>query len=326
MRKNKLKRKRKIPIRLIMFLVIFAFSFSFTINCLKVDISNEEFLRLLLAQDNPNIQTNYKNPNLILKIINFIGNIDIKKPFTMIQNNYVFKDNSTNSSDEEDPTSTTNSQYVKDPFPEKEIIDPTVYIYNTHQLEEYQAASQANYNVTPNVMMASYILREKLTKFNINSIVEENNVNEILKMNNWNYASSYKVTKLLMTDAKSKNPTLDYFIDLHRDSVSKKISTTTINDKSYAKILFIVGLDNPNYTKNLDFTTKIETKLKTDYPGISRGIYKKKGSGVNGVYNQDFNEHTILIEVGGAENSIDEAYNTIEAIANTLAKIIGGTQ
>lgn len=50
-------------------------------------------------------------------------------------------------------------------------------------------------------MMASYILREKLNRNGISTIVEENDVTEFLKTNNWNYASSYKVTKLLMQDA-----------------------------------------------------------------------------------------------------------------------------
>ena len=322
--KNRLSRKKKKPWKLIMLISLFFFSFLFTINCLNVNISNEEFIRLLLAQDNPNIEYSYPKKNIFIQIINFLGNIDLKKPFTMIQNNYVFKDGSVNSSDEDEPTTNTSSQYINDPYPKQEIKDPMVYLYNTHQLEEYKATSNSSYNVTPNVMMTSYILREKLENFGITALVEENNVSEILKINNWNYASSYKVTKLLMEDAKTKNPSLEYFIDLHRDSVSKKVSTTTINDKGYARILFIVGLENPNYQKNLEFTTALNKLFNDGYPGLSRGIYKKEGAGVNGVYNQDFHENTILIEVGGVENTIDEVYNTINAIADVLNKYIKG--
>ena len=152
--------------------------------------------------------------------------------------------------------------------------------------------------------------------------MEENDVTEFLRTNNWNYASSYKVTKLLMEDAYSKNSSLEYFIDLHRDSVKKKISSITIENKKYARILFIVGLENKNYDKNLQMTEILNKKFNEKYPGLSRGIYKKEGAGVNGVYNQDFHPNTILIEIGGTENTIDEVFNTCEAISVVLTEYI----
>ena len=318
--KNKSKKKYFI---VIFFFLIFSFSYFFTFSLLKSNISNEEFIRILLSEENHSTNSKYSKTNLFIKVSSIISQIDFTKPFTIIKNNYVFKDKSNNASDDKEPTNKT-SKYVNDPYPDKENTNPIVYIYNTHQLEEYLKENTESYSVTPNVMMASYILREKLANYNISSLVEENNVSEILKMNNWNYASSYKVTRMLLEDAKSKNPTLKYFIDLHRDSVSKKISTTTINNKSYAKVLFIVGMENPNYQKNLNLTNRLQTLFESKYKGLSRGIYKKQGAGVNGVYNQDFNENTILIEVGGDQNTIYEVYNTIDAIADVLNEIIGG--
>ena len=171
-------------------------------------------------------------------------------------------------------------------------------------------------------MTLSYILREELNKNNIPTIVEESSIQDILNINNLNYSASYKVSRMMMEDAKSKNSSLKYFIDLHRDSVNKKISSITINNKNYAKILFIIGLENPNYEKNLMVTEKINNMINIKYPNLSRGIYKKKGKGVNGVYNQDFSPNTILIEVGGEENTIDEVYNTSLAISDALVEYI----
>ena len=45
---------------------------------------------------------------------------------------------------------------------------------------------------------------------------------------------------------------------------------------------------------------------------------------VNGIYNQDLSPNTLLIEVGGVDNTIEEVYNTIEALANVLNKYIKG--
>lgn len=315
--------KKKIKkIKLIFFITIFIITFVVTIKILNknnIEFTNTEYLKYIISSSNPYIETD--NKNLSYYLVKNIINMDL-------DNNMLFKNrnniNTVNASDsDEDDTNQDNSNYIEDPYPEKEIKNPIVYIYNTHQLEEYSSVNTNEFNITPNVMMASYILREKLYTLGINSIVEDNNVTEIRNMNGWNYASSYKVTKLLMEDAYQKNPTLKYFIDLHRDSVSKKISTATIDNKKYAKILFIVGLENKNYKENLKVTDKLNNMFDEKYPGLSRGIYKKQGKGVNGVYNQDFNGNTILIEVGGQDNTIDEVLNTVIAISEVLATYIG---
>lgn len=200
---------------------------------------------------------------------------------------------------------------------------PTVYIYNTHQTEKYALSNNDVYNIVPTVMTTSYILQEQLSIYNINSFVEEKKVNDVLKKNNWNYAYSYMASRKFMEDAKNENDSLNFFIDVHRDSVSKNISTTEINGKKYAKILFIVGLENDNYKDNLELTEKINNDIKNEYPSLTRGIYKKKGKGVNGVYNQDFSPNCILIEFGGEENTIDEVYNTVVVVSKFLSKYIG---
>lgn len=274
-------------------------------------------MRILLENSNPFIEKTDKK-DIAYYLVKQILKIDLKNPATIFQSTYT--GSISTASDEIKPE--VDSTYVEDPYPEKEIQEPIVYIYNTHQLEKYSTTNVEDYDIVPNVMMASYILREKLYENNIPAIVEDADVSEFLKTNNWNYASSYKVTKLLMEDAKEKNPTLNYFIDLHRDSVSKKISTTTINDKNYAKILFIVGLENENYQENLQVTEKVLNSLEEKYPSITRGIYKKQGPGVNGVYNQDFHKNVILVEMGAEENTIDEVLNSTLALSEVLTFLI----
>ena len=172
-------------------------------------------------------------------------------------------------------------------------------------------------------MTTSYMLKEKLSEYNIESIVEESSVNEVLKKNNWKYASSYKVTRTFLEKAKKEYPSLKFYIDVHRDSVKRSITTKEINNVSYARVMFILGLENENYEKNSKVIEYLNNEIEKKYPGLSRGIYKKKGPGVNGVYNQDFSENCILIEFGGSYNTIDEVYNTVEAIGQILGKYIG---
>ena len=62
--------------------------------------------------------------------------------------------------------------------------------------------------------------------------------------------------------------------------------------------------------------------MNKEYPGLSRGIYKKSGKGVNGIYNQDFSKYTFLFEVGGTDNNIQEVNNSISVLAKILNEYI----
>ena len=207
----------------------------------------------------------------------------------------------------------------------KDTKEPIVYIYNTHQKEEYTVEKNEPYNITPTVLTTSYMLEEQLLKHGIKSVVEESSVSEALNKNKWKYASSYKVTKTFLEKAKEKYPSLKFYIDVHRDSVKYSITTKTINDKKYARVMFLIGLENKNYEENLKVTEAINNEVEKKYPGLSRGIYKKKGQGVNGVYNQDFSSNCILIEFGGNKNTIDEVYNTVIALGEIISNYIGDT-
>ena len=200
---------------------------------------------------------------------------------------------------------------------------PIVYIYNTHQTEKYATSNTEPYNIVPTVMTTSYMLKEQLQKHGIISIVEESSVNNILNKNKWKYSYSYKVTRMFLERAQKDNPSLMFYIDVHRDSVKKSITTVEINEKSYARIMLLLGLENEKYNENLKMIEYINDAVNKQYPGLSRGIYKKKGPGVNGVYNQDFSKNCILIEFGGQYNTIDEVYNTVEALGKILADYIG---
>ena len=200
--------------------------------------------------------------------------------------------------------------------------NPIVYIYNTHSNEEYSYAKNDFYNITPTVTTASYILKDELNKLGIECIVETNNTTNILNNRGLSYSDSYKVSREFLENKVIEYPTLTYFIDLHRDSVKRNITTTTINNITYAKTMFLLGLENPKYEENKQIIYNLNNYLDLNYKGLSRGIYEKQGLGVNGIYNQDFNKNTMLIEVGGIDNSIDEVANSLKIIANSLYNYI----
>ena len=205
----------------------------------------------------------------------------------------------------------------------KEVSEnPIIYIYNSHQTEEYTPSTFVEYSINPTVQMNNYVLEEVFEKNNYKTITEERNIKQVLNEHNWNYAYSYDASRVFLEDVKNKYPSLKYFIDVHRDSLKKEKTTVTINDKNYAKILFLIGLENPNYQKNQAFTERINQKLNEKYPNLSKGILQKQGEGVNGVYYQGFFSYTSLVAIGGPENTIDEVLNTSLAFSECFLEVI----
>ena len=309
MKKIRLKKKFYFRNMILLFVCIISFIISYNI---KLYSSNEEFIMNLLNDSNH--YKKHEDKNIIKKINNYLYNVNLNEPVTLLENMFNYE----STSEYYPEVLETITKHINDPT--NDVIDnPIVYIYNSHQLENYDSSNYEPYNITPNVMMASYLLKEKLNNYNIPTIVEEGNINEFIKINNWDYNYSYIASRYFIEEAKRKYPSIKYFIDIHRDSVTKEYSTAIINDMSYAKVLFVVGLDHDNYKGNLDFANNVNNRLIN---GISKGIIKKSGPNVNGIYNQDISSNALLIEVGGYQNKIDEVYNTIDVLANTLKEVI----
>ena len=199
---------------------------------------------------------------------------------------------------------------------------PLIYLYNSHQTEEYAPSTYAEFSINPTVIMNNYILEDIFNKNGYQTVVEEEEIKQILTENNWKYVNSYKASRILLERSILKYPTLEYFIDIHRDSLKKERTTINIRDKDYAKVLFLIGTENPNYQANLELTEKINNKLNELYPGLSKGILRKGGPGVNGIYNQDFSKNTILIEIGGYENTTTEVLNTSIAFSECFMEVL----
>ncbi len=228
-----------------------------------------------------------------------------------------------NIEDDDYDYSNSASEYVEDPSPETPV-DPVVYIYNTHQLEEYSSSMPHDYSVKPNVMIASYIMREKLKEIGVPSVVETKNIKEYLTENKLSYNRSYLASETFAREMQTKYPSIEYLIDLHRDSATKSITYYEQDGKSYARVLLVVGLEHTKAENNIGFAEKLNEIIKKDYPGLSRGVLKKAGTTTSGVYNQNLNGKSVLIEIGGVDNSIEEVNNTVEVVSAALASLIKG--
>lgn len=236
-----------------------------------------------------------KYNNMLKEISKSIVN-DVVKETTILDNNIIINKN--------------NSSFVN--LVKKD--DYKVYIYNTHDEESYSNKGFELYNTTPTVKLASYMLKDELNKLGINALVEERPVIKEIKKQGLPYYYSYDISNKYCKEIKEKYPSIIYFIDLHRDGIDKSLSTVTINNKTYAKMMFLLGMKHSNSNKNLEVVTKLNNYLNDNYKGLMRNIYKRNDI----TYYQYLDSHNFIIEVGGQDNTYQEVYNSIKAFAKAL--------
>lgn len=298
--KKKYIKKRRFKLNFIIVLIVFMSLFSLVKDIsqnYKLFSSNSEMINSILSN-------NVKGKNIV-NLLNYITKIDVNEPNSLI---YI-KDSKIDLQQEQPKELIVMKTIEKKPI---------VYIYNTHPHETYDSKDNIK-----NVVDASYYLQQKLKELNIESIVENQNVAEFLKANNWEYGYSYEVSKNYLLEVMRTTPSIKLYIDLHRDSVKKELSTLTHNGKKYAKTLFVVGLENKNYQNNLSIMEEYHQIINNKIPNLSRGIYKKEGKSVNGVYNQNLSSDIILLEMGSYQNTSEEVKNTIDVVSLVIKEKLG---
>ena len=186
-----------------------------------------------------------------------------------------------------------------------------VYLYNTHDLEQYKDFIQ---NIKISISNASLLLSNNLKSIGIDAIVEKQKVSDLT---NNDLSKSFDISKTLIENIiQSEN--IDLFIDLHRDDEKKEVTTLELNGKKYAKVKFVVGRKNKNYMLNYNLTELINRKIKEKYPDLTRGIVLND----NYTYNQELSEKIIFINIGGYENDIVEVKNTIDLLGPIIKEVL----
>ena len=196
--------------------------------------------------------------------------------------------------------------------------EPLVYIYNTHQKEEYMKGSDEN---IPTVVTASNILHDELNKHGVSSLVETRDIINETKRRGYDYTGTYTVSFDYLKETKSKNNSIKYFFDIHRDSITGSASRANINNKRYATIMFLVGASYEGYEKRLSNINVMKEYLSNKYPGLMRDTYIQKKCS----FYQKYSPNMFLIEIGGPDNSIEEVRNSVIALAEAISIYIGGS-
>ena len=215
----------------------------------------------------------------------------------------------------------------KSDSPEQDTIqENVVFIYNTHNRESFlphlpeETIPDNAHHEEVNITLVSKRLQKELESKGIGAIVDETDIiGEVLVENDWEYWQSYQASRGVVSEAFAQNDNLKFAFDLHRDAISRELTTKEINGENFARVMFVIGQDNPSFEKNFQLAEQLHEGLQAKYPGLSRGVIPQGGSGNNGIYNQDLSENALLVEVGGIGNTLEETYRTAEAIADVFS-------
>ncbi|WP_313798217.1 stage II sporulation protein P [Cytobacillus sp.] len=200
-----------------------------------------------------------------------------------------------------------------------------VHLYFSHNRESYlpylkgETDPNRAYHSQLNVTKIGDKLKEELESRGIGTSVDKTDINAILNEKKLKFRESYRESRSVVQAAMAGNKDIQYIIDIHRDSRRKEQTTLSIYGEKYAKLAFVVGVDHPNYEKNLKLATQMHNLINEKYPGLSRAVIKSGGEGTNGKYNQDLSENAMLIEFGGVDNTFEELYLSAGALADVFS-------
>ena len=189
---------------------------------------------------------------------------------------------------------------------------PQVLIVHSHGSEAYTMPAGQEYTPTGsfrtdndacNVVRVGDEIAAALSERGI-SVLHDRTLHDVP-----DYNDAYPHSLASVEDYMEKYPSLVFVLDVHRDAVSdadgNQYKLVSAEEPHAAQMSFIMGNAYDGWQENLKLAIAIQQNLSADYPTLMRPI-----TVLNYRYNQFVSPGAMLLEVGAAGNSLDEAlYN-----------------
>ncbi len=203
--------------------------------------------------------------------------------------------------------------------------EPTVLILHTHGCESFDDVSPGVWR-TPdpkkNMIAVGDVLERRLMDAGI-SVIHDRELHDYPS-----YNGSYVNSREAAEHYLQMYPSISLILDLHRDAADvgdgQLDTSAQVDGKESAQILVVVGtdeggLDHPHWEDNLSLGLKLAAQLEKTAPGISRYVGLRTER-----FNQDLGEHALLIEVGAAGNTLDEAKLAADVLSDAVIALSNG--
>ena len=216
---------------------------------------------------------------------------------------------------------------------EKDSAAPQVLIMHTHATEDYRLS--AGLWFTPgdgarstdrsiNMCAVGRVMADTLNAAGICTLHDET-------LNDYpSYTGSYENSRAVVQRYLAQYPSIKVVLDVHRDAIeteggSRMAPVCTVDGRQAAQVMIICGCDNggsvrlPSWRQNLRFAAAWERSMEGMYPGFTRPVLFSYR-----FYNQDLTTGSLLIEIGGHGNNLNEALYAGQLAANGLVQALLG--
>lgn len=215
---------------------------------------------------------------------------------------------------------------------------PCVLILHTHGTEAYSAQDAATYSsddtfrsLDPErgVVSVGRVIAKTLESHGISCI----HIEEMFDAEDYNAAYAAAAEAIVRT--VSENPSVTYILDVHRDAVTSSDGTSaqlrarssgTVSPDGVhaAQIMLVVGTDaagssHTRWRENLAFALRVQKSALGFDPSLMRRISLRAPS-----FNQQYAPCSVIVEVGTAVNSVEEAQLGAVVFAEALWRTISG--
>lgn len=206
---------------------------------------------------------------------------------------------------------------------------PQILIYHTHSQEAFSDSIEGDSSTTI-VGVGEYLANILANTYGYNVIHDSSVYDMINGQLDRNYA--FTLAEPNVKRILAQNPSIQVIIDLHRDGVKDNVHLVTdVDGKQTAQFMFFNGLSysakhgnieylyNPYIEDNLSFSFQMQVQAAKYYPNLTRKIYLKGYR-----YNLHLMPRSTLIELGAQTNTLQEAKNAMEPLADIIDKVLKG--
>ena len=138
------------------------------------------------------------------------------------------------------------------------------------------------------------------------------------------YNGAYERMRQTIEGYLKQYPSIEMVLDLHRDAsggASQMRTLAKVDGHDSAQLMIVVGTNYDTWEENLSLALKLHAQLETACPGITRPLQLRGQR-----FNEDLSPGALLIEVGAAGNSHDEALTAAGELARAIIALAKGTQ
>jgi len=203
---------------------------------------------------------------------------------------------------------------------------PTVLIIHSHGSESYE--NTENYTETTsyrtldtdhNMISIGTFLARELESAGIR-VIHDKTMYDVPA-----YNDAYVQARSAIETHLEENPSICLVLDLHRDAVADSSGdqlryAVSTPEGEAAQLMLVLGTNHEGWQDNLSLATKLHVLLEKQVSGICRPISVRAQR-----YNQDLCPGTVLVEVGAAGNSRQEALLSVKYLANAIISLAAGT-